>query len=144
MSLVPDLDAILGILTGQMYRFHNNGTHSLLTGLAFCLAAAAFIARRRGPGFGYWLAVLYGSYSLHIVMDAFTLDGRGVMLFWPLSAQRFMSPVPLFFGVRWSEGLFSLQHVYTLGTELIFVALVILSVRLLDAARSRRQPRPAQ
>ena len=47
------------------------------------------------------------------------------MLFWPLSSHRFSSPLLLFYGVRWSDGLFSIHHLSTVLNELLF-ALVLL------------------
>ena len=47
------------------------------------------------------------------------------MLFWPITRQRYMAPFFPFFGLRWSEGLFSLVHLITLANELIFMAIVL-------------------
>jgi hypothetical protein len=67
-------------------------------------------------------------------MDFFTVS-RGVMLFWPLTDQRFVSPVKLFTGLHWSQGVWSVHHLYTIFSEGIFV----LSVFLLVAALLRRR-----
>ena len=56
-------------------------------------------------------------------MDFFTI-GRGVMVFWPLSLERFASPVPLFYGLHWSDGYLSERHLITLVTELGFLFLL--------------------
>jgi membrane-bound metal-dependent hydrolase YbcI (DUF457 family) len=47
---------------------------------------------KRGD-FVLWFVVLLASYEMHVIMDYFTVGGRGVMLFWPLTLQRFESPV---------------------------------------------------
>jgi inner membrane protein len=48
------------------------------------------------------------------------------MLFWPFTQQRFSSPVTLFYGLHWSKGLFSIDHVWTVLTEGLFIAVVLL------------------
>jgi hypothetical protein len=63
-------------------------------------------------------------------MDYFTF-GRGVMAWWPFSSERFQSPVKLFHGLHWSDGVLSLQHVWTVATEAAFVALMVLMVTVL-------------
>ena len=57
-------------------------------------------------------------------MDYFTV-GRGVLAFWPFTAERFSAPVPLFYGLRWSEGWVSPRHVWTVLTEVPFAAVVV-------------------
>jgi inner membrane protein len=130
-SLLPDLDAVPGVLSGDFSRFHNNGTHSLVTGLAVSLAAALVFAWRWRTGFSVPFSVVLLSYEMHVIMDFFT-RGRGVMLLWPFSSQRFISPVTLFAGVRWSEGLYSIHHLWTLAGELVFVLIITLLLYLWD------------
>jgi inner membrane protein len=126
VSLLPDLDFVAGILFRDPASFHNNGTHSLVVGLAFSLVMGAILAWKLPLGFVRGFLITLASYGMHVIMDFFTYGGRGVMLFWPLSASRFQSPVLLFYGVRWSDGLFSFQHLITLVTELVFVIAVLL------------------
>ncbi|NIV75262.1 MAG: hypothetical protein GWN37_10615, partial [Gammaproteobacteria bacterium] len=38
-------------------------------------------------------------YELHVLLDYLTV-GRGVMLLWPLSAERFAPPIYLFYGLH--------------------------------------------
>jgi membrane-bound metal-dependent hydrolase YbcI (DUF457 family) len=80
-------------------------------------------------------AVLYLSYALHVILDFFTFGGRGVMLLWPLTAQRFEAPFILFYGVRWSEGFLAVAHLTTLLTELGFVLIVWLILRILETRK---------
>lgn len=119
LSLLPDLDAIPGVLLGDMERFHNNAAHSLTFGLLAAIFVG-LIARARGDAsFARWFGIAFSCYSLHILLDAFTY-GRGVMILWPFSLHRYKAPVTLFYGVRWSEGLFSIQHLWTIATETVF------------------------
>lgn len=125
ISLLPDVDAIFGILAGDFGRFHNNGTHSLVLGSAIALVIAGAIWIKRRSGFVSWFTLTFLSYGSHVVLDFFTYGGRGVMLLWPFSAQRFESSLKLFYGVRWSEGFLAVEHLWTLATELLFVVLAI-------------------
>jgi inner membrane protein len=122
-SLLPDADSAAGLLLGDFGRYHNNGTHSLLVGAAVSLATAGIIAWQRG-GFRFWFLVAAASYGLHLLMDAATV-GRGIMAFWPLSEQRFLSPLPVFYGLHWSDGWVSPRHLWTAVTELAFAAVVL-------------------
>jgi hypothetical protein len=59
-----------------------------------------------------------------------------VMALWPLSEKRFLLPVPLFYGLHWSDGWLSLRHVWTVLTELAFTAVAL----FVSALRPRRRP----
>ncbi|GAB6059908.1 metal-dependent hydrolase [Desulfonatronum parangueonense] len=139
-SIAPDLDAIPGFITGNMAMYHNQFTHSFFFGFSLCLLAAGvfgvfsrrFLDWRSYPRIAF---VALFSYGLHLVMDAMTL-GPGVKLLWPFSDERFSAPVTLFYGVRHSEGLFSLSHLITIGNELMIIGGFLLLVRL--ALRTRQ------
>jgi membrane-bound metal-dependent hydrolase YbcI (DUF457 family) len=120
-SLLPDFDALPGLLAGDMGRFHNHWTHSLVVGLGLAMLGASLIRWRYNSGFLIPFLVAFSSYALHVVMDYFTYDSRGVMFVWPFSSDRFASDFILFYGVRWSEGWLAVEHLMTLATELIFV-----------------------
>lgn len=122
-SMLPDVDSIVGLLAGDFGRFHNNVTHSLLVGAAISLGFAGIMASRRGR-FRFWFLVAAGCYSAHVLMDGATW-GRGVMALWPISERRFLSPLPLFYGLHWSDGLFSVRHLWTVSTELLFTLLTM-------------------
>jgi membrane-bound metal-dependent hydrolase YbcI (DUF457 family) len=122
-SLAPDLDAIPGVLAGDFRAFHNQWTHSLLVGLAVALVTGVIARWRKAPAGRWFLMALIG-YSLHIGLDFFTRGGRGIMLFWPVTSQRFIGPFELFYGVRWSAGLWDYAHLVTFGTEFLFVAVI--------------------
>lgn len=146
LSMFPDVDAVLGLLTGDLASYHNNLTHSLLAGAAVAALAAWVWYRLRtsagehfGPWFGLALACCWG----HVALDYFTF-GRGVMALWPLTSTRYAAPVPLFYGLHWSRGLVSASHVWTLLSEASFVALAVfvLARCRMPAARSRMAGTP--
>ena len=145
-SMLPDIDAVPGFLSGDMGRYHNQWTHSLLwaLGLSALLAAIVYAVKRKA--FLAWFTLLFSCYSIHIVMDYFTY-GRGVRLLWPVAADRFKSDPSFFGGLHWSEGLFSSNHIWTAIEEISFGAILIAAYhifeficrRLSEARRNSRE-----
>jgi len=120
LSLLPDADAAIGILAGDLGSYHNQ----LMGSPAFAVLAAVAVglaARGLGGSFGRWFALGLVCYQLHVLMDYLTI-GRGVKLLWPLSGERFSPPFELFYGLRWSDGLVSVRHLWTLASEVLFAA----------------------
>jgi acetyltransferase-like isoleucine patch superfamily enzyme/membrane-bound metal-dependent hydrolase YbcI (DUF457 family) len=118
--MLPDADAAVGLLVSSPDRlssFHNQATHSILFALvaSAVLSAAGRLFFRSIPLLRLfaWTLLLLGS---HLLLDWLTW-GRGEPLLWPFTDRRFGSPFPLFSGVRYSEGLFSRSHLFTLLTE---------------------------
>jgi inner membrane protein len=134
-SILPDIDSVVGLLAGNFGRFHNNATHSLFVGVAFSLGFAALMwvlgGKSRREQFAYWFGVAVVSYSLHIIMDAATIS-RGVMAFWPLTSERFLAPVTIFYGLHWSDGWVSIRHLWTFLTESAFAGLVLFALYRFD------------
>ena len=141
LSLLPDIDSIAGLLLGNFGRYHNGPSHSLLVGLVVALLFGGIIWRVRRSGFSHWFTIALLSYQFHIIFDYFTI-GRGVLLLWPLTSDRFQSPIKLFYGFRWSHGLISITHIWTLLSELGFALLVVLGLHILE--RKERYLRPRQ
>jgi inner membrane protein len=128
LSILPDMDSILGILFNDFGRYHNQGSHSLLVGLFVAILAGGMIRIVRKGSFREWFLVAWLAYESHIILDFFTW-GRGVMLFWPITLERFKSPVLLFYGLHWSDGLLSLSHIVTLITEIALILVVYFGFR---------------
>lgn len=122
-SLLPDMDVIPAVLSGNFAAFHNNFTHSLIFGLTIAVVAAgvAWFADRRNAL--SWFLLALGCYTVHIGMD-FLTPGRGVMLLWPLTPDRFEPAFFAFYGVHWSDPLTSMRHVWTVLTEFVFVSVI--------------------
>jgi hypothetical protein len=59
-----------------------------------------------------------------------------VMLFWPIVQDRFSSPVKLFVGVQWGEGLISIWHLWTILSELIFFLIVFIGLNFFDKGKT--------
>jgi inner membrane protein len=128
-SLLPDLDAIPGLLTGDLDRFHNNLTHSIVAGLIAALTIGIIVWLRNRSGFVRWFSLALISYQLHILMDFFT-RGRGVMLLWPFTEERYEPAIKLFYGLHRSGGWLSIDHVWMLFNELTFAAMVLLILHI--------------
>ncbi|MCH8528346.1 MAG: metal-dependent hydrolase [Kiritimatiellae bacterium] len=127
-SMLPDLDVVPGVLTGDMHSFHNQEMHSLFAAAGFSLLAGWMAGRLRGVRFsGGVFAITFVSYFLHLLMDLFTY-GRGLRLFWPLYSGRIQAPVEVFGGLRWSEGVLYAGHWVTFFEELVFATLLFLLV----------------
>jgi membrane-bound metal-dependent hydrolase YbcI (DUF457 family) len=137
LSLLPDLDTILAVALGDMQRYHNNFTHSLLFAIPVALLCAAPVYFANRPAFRTWFLVCLFAIELHIVMDFFTAE-RGVMLFWPLTDARFSSPVKLFYGLQLGLGWFSVWHLWTAFTESLFALAAILFASFIERRRTRK------
>jgi membrane-bound metal-dependent hydrolase YbcI (DUF457 family) len=138
LSLLPDSDSIVGFLSGDFGRYHNNASHSLVVGAIVALSVGGVARWRFGAGFRRWFLLALLCYDLHIIMDSFTIS-RGVMGLWPFSEARYLAPVSLFYGLHWSEGWFSIKHLWTLITELGFVALALLGATVYRSRALRYQ-----
>lgn len=136
-SLLPDADAAPGLLTGDIGLFHNTISHSLLTGVAAAVFAAVAARLARLGSAWRWAIFALLCCEIHILMD-FVCHGRGVMAFWPLTSLRFRSPIVLFYGLHWSDGLISMNHVWTILTESVFGISLIWLVSRLPAGSSER------
>lgn len=139
LSLLPDLDVIPAILFKDMQRFHNNLSHSIIVAIPVSLLIAGVLHRTYRSNFWLWFLICMLSYDLHILADAMTA-GRGVMMFWPLTDARFVSPVKVFYGLQWGRGWFSVDHLWTVFTEGLFGWIVISSVNYFERRRRRANP----
>lgn len=133
-SLLPDVDSVAGIVFGDFGRYHNNATHSLIVGLGVALAIALYM-KWRTNSFKFWFAFVFCCYNLHVVMDSATWS-RGVMALWPITSQRFLMPVTLFYGLHWSNGVFDISHLWTVLTESLFAGLLLLLSRYLPRPKA--------
>jgi membrane-bound metal-dependent hydrolase YbcI (DUF457 family) len=134
MAIAPDLDFGPGILIGQPALYHQLITHSI--GAAFVVSIiTAGLFRSMGMSFSIPFNLCFVSYLSHLAIDFFAPDARppyGQPLFWPLTGAYFMSPVWLFLGVQhsgsteastvqWLTGVLSLQNLWAIAIEVIFV-----------------------
>jgi membrane-bound metal-dependent hydrolase YbcI (DUF457 family) len=137
-SFAPDLDIIPGILWNDFSSFHNQWTHSIVWCLFFCLIASSCLHHLlKKPGLFTTLCIACSASGIHLLMDWATY-GRGVMLFWPFSQERYIMQPSVFVGVRWSEGFFSRSHLMTLLNEFLVIATVCAAWALLTRRSWRK------
>jgi membrane-bound metal-dependent hydrolase YbcI (DUF457 family) len=136
LSMLPDLDVIPAVIFRDMRAYHNNISHSLFVGIPVALLIAGIFQRIYRSNFWLWFLICLISYDLHVVMDALTAD-RGVMMFWPLTQDRFAAPIKLFYGLQWGLGWFSPWHLWTIFTESVFVGIVLIAMNYFDKRRNR-------
>jgi inner membrane protein len=122
-SVLPDVDVVafrLGIPYSDAFG-HRGATHSLAFALLVALAATAFHGKldaSRRATFGLVLAAA----ASHPILDALTNGGLGVALLWPLSDERFFSPVaPIHVAPISAYRLFTSRAVRVFGSEALWV-----------------------
>ena len=138
LSLLPDLDVIPAIIFRDMRAYHNNISHSLFVGIPVALLIAGIFQRVYRSNYWLWFVICLISYDLHIIMDILTAD-RGSMLFWPFTDARYAAPVKIFYGLQWGLGWFSFWHLWTIFTESVFVAIVLIAMNYFDKRRNQVQ-----
>jgi inner membrane protein len=146
-SVLPDVDVIA-------FRFdvpfdaalaHRGLTHSLAVALGGALICALFSRRLQCPP---WVAALFVALSMasHGLLDAATDGGRGIMLLWPFSDERYFwpaRPIPVSpIGLR---GFLTERGWHVLSLEIVELwlpamaaALAVLGLRRAAAARRNR------
>lgn len=132
-ALIPDVDFIAGLVHGQISRVHNQGTHSLFTGIGFSMLIG-IVGRLVGREFRQWMLPVLAAFESHVVLDFFSGSPRGMMLLWPFSRRRYKFPFKLFYGVKWDRSPASPTHLWTIVTEVVFL---ISSILLISALRKR-------
>jgi inner membrane protein len=145
-----DLDFIAGLLVGDVNRYHQSLSHSLLCALLFGMVSLAFFDRRAGS-VAQVLATGFLLYGSHLFIDYFSQDGSapiGIPLLWPVSNRHFLSPWPVFYGVRHGfphedfsalpGHLFSQENVRAVGLEIMVLLPILLFAWALYAYGWRR------
>jgi membrane-bound metal-dependent hydrolase YbcI (DUF457 family) len=135
LSMLPDLDVIPAVIFRDMRAYHNNFSHSFLFAVPVAFIVAGLFYRIYRCHYWLWFLICLVSYDLHIIMDALTAE-RGVMMFWPLSQNRFVSPIRIFYGLQWGLGWFSLWHLWTILTESLFVIVIVSAVNYFEKRRN--------
>jgi len=122
LATAADLDFVPGILLGNPSAFHQGVSHSL--GLALLVGLGMGLWGRRYGRPWRWALVGATLYMSHVVIDFLTVDTKeplGVMLWWPLSGERYQSPVSVFLNVRRESFCREvvMHDLVTLGRELL-------------------------
>ncbi len=123
-AVVVDSDFLLGALHHDLAGFHNQQSHSLCVALIAGIGVGVLGRVLTRSGLRRWITLGVAGALSHVLIDFLTI-GRGLQLFWPLTDARFASSVPLFNGLRWSEGIWSASHLVTLANEIPIVAALL-------------------
>jgi membrane-bound metal-dependent hydrolase YbcI (DUF457 family) len=99
-ALAPDLDLLLRFVDGRNH--HNQETHSLGFALLAALLAAALAGWRGWPSPARWGLACGIGWSSHLLLDYLNVDTHppiGLLALWPLSAEYFKFPWPIFMDI---------------------------------------------
>lgn len=112
-------------------------SHSVFVNLALALVLALALWRWRGAR---PRVVLLGAaaWCSHLLLDALYNHGKGVAIFWPVSAHRLALPLPWFstaHGPLWRPDLHLLR---VMAVELLFYGALFLAVAALRRLAGRR------
>ncbi len=145
---LPDLDFLVGFVTGRPGAFHRGVSHTVLAAAVFAVASGA-VARwgckqRFGP-----TALLFGAaYLSHLLLDYLTIDTRppiGAQFLWPFSSAYFMSPVTIFTEIHidgstragFLRTVLAWPSVVVLARELVVSSIALGAWFVVEAAQSR-------
>jgi inner membrane protein len=148
LAVAPDLDFVPGWIAGTPALYHQGASHSVTAALFAAAVCAPLIARARGDllrCFGW----LFAAYASHLLIDWLGADARpplGIPLFWPLSQEHHLSPVPLLPGIShsptghegraaWLVSLLAWHNVFALAVE-VALALPLLAWAWLRTRRA--------
>ena len=99
MANLCDLDYLPGLVTGDLNAWHHMYTHSIgwviLAGVGTCLVWKGLQPATEEK----YLVLLLAALVSHLALDWLTEDGSapyGILLGWPFSLERTLSPVALF------------------------------------------------
>ena len=142
LAVAPDFDFIPGIIVGFPGRYHQGALHSL--GFALALALGVGWAAKWLSGYAFWPLSGFAFLLVfsHLALDFFTEDLRppiGFPIFWPLTAERTLSPFSIFPHVirQWPHPEFWSRNLWAAGVETL-----VLMPGLTAAFLVRRFKRP--
>jgi len=101
ISVVPDLDVIPGFFVGMPSKYHHGFTHSFFVAVVFGFILSSLFYLFKKEYFLSRMVLFSALYSLHIILDLFTIDtgevnGFGMPIFFPFSFSLFRSSIVLF------------------------------------------------
>ncbi len=122
---VPDLDIIPGMLKGDINLYHHQITHTLFFAALFTLGVYVFY-RPRGEKITLRKVLpFFLLYLSHLVLDFFAVDTKppyGEELFWPFTANYYISSVTPFLDIVRGRTLLSAINMHNLKAVLVEIA----------------------
>lgn len=130
-SLLPDIDFLFGLPTGDINRYHHLFTHSLL--FVILAGTAGGLLLGSSPKERFLFSALFALVGTsHLLLDCLAVDRRpplGCPLLWPVWNHFFISPILLFSDVsrpsepsRFLVGLFNIHNLRTVLLEIALLA----------------------
>jgi membrane-bound metal-dependent hydrolase YbcI (DUF457 family) len=114
-AVVPDLDILFGS--------HRTVTHSIAAALLTFAISLAIYGQRHTA----FAAALAAAVASHVLLDSFTGDPIGLMLFWPVSKEQCPSIAAVFLPIRVFEpGAFAHDVIAVTREVLILLPIVVL------------------
>ena len=136
LANLADLDCLPQCLFGSSMLFHHGPTHSLLASLIVGGLVGLVVWIRKRADFLKSFLLASFIYFSHVVLDFFSCS-HSVPLLWPLSAQRFGSPISLFpaagmngAGVRDFSDFADTLHSHSCMKRLLIELYIILGISL--------------
>jgi membrane-bound metal-dependent hydrolase YbcI (DUF457 family) len=118
-AVAPDFDILFGS--------HRTVTHSIAAALLTFAISLAIYGQRHTA----FVAALAAAVASHLLLDSFTGDPLGLMLFWPVSQERFPSLAAVFLPIRVFEpGAFAHDVIAVTREVLFLLPIVVLIGRL--------------
>ena len=142
LSMLPDLDAVPGLLLHNMHGYHYVVTHTPAAALIAAAIAGLSVRLLHGRRPWFWFGLTLLCYALHLCLDFFTFS-RGMMLLWPFSSTRTLPPFFAFFGLHWSSRWNDSIHLWTVLNETLFAAVVVALVQVFTRAKRTKPPADA-
>jgi inner membrane protein len=149
----PDLDFIPGLFLGHPQMFHRTLTHSLAFAVGTALLSSLVFAWKGRVEAGRMGRLVFFALLSHLALDYFCSPGKGsgLMLLWPLTAERFAAPSSVF-PLLTHEHVMSWGNVLAVSGEAALMSIVLfiallrrwISERALTVERRRvTAPEPA-
>lgn len=147
LANLPDIDYLLGYLTGNPNQWHQHWTHSIFFAVTVSAAVAVWAGiRHSGQAIRLGLTALAILMS-HLLLDTMGRDTRypfGIQLLWPLDTGFYQAPVTLFPGISKSSSsstflssLFCLHNLRVVLIELGIFGPMFLGAVLLRRKRQK-------
>ena len=148
LANLPDIDVIFGWISGSPIQYHQGWTHSLFFVLIMSGITGFVGLRLKSPKWKQFVLLVFGILFVHLLLDYFGRDTRppyGIPVFWPLSDQSYMSPLPIFRGVskaaakgEFLGSLFVWSNLWTVLVELLVIVPIFVVTSYLTRKKSVR------
>ncbi|MBE7381507.1 MAG: metal-dependent hydrolase [Leptolyngbya sp. SIO1E4] len=139
---LPDLDFLPGLLVGDAFAFHRQGSHTLIAAIAVGSLVALGMGlsgkglagrwRKQTSGFSKFQWLWWGIWAMavylgHLCLDLLMADPTppfGLQLLWPFSEAFFASPIAIIPGWQF-DSMLSWHNLTVVGSEILWLMPII-------------------